>query len=161
MLSLKFHIQAACQKQCCTILAIPACFCTVQELRENSFKICLKRQRQTEFKFKIPPIWHCMHTPPHEESCCVTHAGVKTQWRGGRMTSQHPAEEQVHWSWTPFKHAHKGTYTRTYICVNTLLLCHRLSVVSASPATRALKHTHFLTRNNTGCPEETLELLCV
>lgn len=85
----------------------------------------------------------------------MTHASVKTQWRGGRMTSEYPAGEQV--PWRLFKHTrtqgHIYTHLWMYTCKALLLRFRSASV------TRAHKHAeHFLTRNNAGCPEETVEL---
>lgn len=86
------------------------------------------------------------HTPPHEKSwSSVTHAGVKTQRRGGRMTSQHPAEEEVPWTWTPFKtHARTHIHTRTHPPAP-------LGHISRPRHTCTLDKL-FFTRKNTGCP---------
>lgn len=49
VVSQRINIWAACQKPCCAmILTIPASLCGVQELTQNTFKICLKRQRRRQ-----------------------------------------------------------------------------------------------------------------
>lgn len=86
-----------------------------------------------------------MHTctPPHKGSWSgVTHAGVKTQWRGGRMTSQYPAEQQVPWSWIMFKHTHKGSYTHTRLYMYMRTLSSSTSQLQPPPS-----HVHTNTLN--------------
>lgn len=113
---------------------------------------------QAEFNFKMPPIWPCMHTctAPHKGSCSgVIQAGVKTQRRGGRMTSQHPAEQQVPWSWTVFKHTHKDTHIHTYICVCT----HSPPPPPHHPPLSCSRLRHTCTQTHISSPEILLVVL--
>ena len=108
------------------ILAIPASLCRVQELTENSLKICLKRQRHrqnsTSDTSHLALRTHT-HTHTHLPTKRAGAVWLTLVWKhSGEVGGWHHStlqENKCLGVWTPFKHAHKGTYTHTYTCIRT------------------------------------------